>query len=119
MILTRTLIFLLLVQRLYCSINEDLIARFIPENTGMIFYEKTQIVTGFVDFGFKEVQLTDLCQGQSEQQKTLFRVTNGGHIKNVIIGKNAGNGIVCDGDCTLENVHWRDVCEVCFFLYIL
>lgn len=96
------------------AVDFSLISTKIPDATGHMFLNKTLYVNGFQDFGFKEVELVDKCLGQAENQKTVIRVSDGGHVKNLILGKNAGNGIVCDGDCTLENVHWRDVCEVVF-----
>lgn len=41
----------------------------------------------------------------------MFRVADGGTVENVIIGSPAGDGIHCDGSCTLRNVWWEDVGE--------
>jgi pectate lyase len=49
--------------------------------------------------------------GQDEGQDPLFRVANGGTLKNVILGNPAADGVHCDGACTLENVWWEDVGE--------
>jgi len=49
--------------------------------------------------------------GQGESQKPIFDLSDGAHIKNVIIGTPAADGIHCLGTCTLENVWWEDVGE--------
>ncbi|EEY68045.1 polysaccharide lyase, putative [Phytophthora infestans T30-4] len=54
------------------------------------------------------------CEGQSESgaDTAVFNVEAGGHLKNVIIGKNQMEGVHCDKhDCIIENVWWDDVCE--------
>ena len=107
-----TIICFFYIQADYCLIDPNLIVTSIPKPTGQVYLEKTQIINGTVDFGYQEVQLIEKCQEQNEKQKSVLTVLNGGHVKNLIVGVNAGNGIVCKGNCTLENVHWRDVCEV-------
>jgi hypothetical protein len=69
-------------------------------------------ISGVKDFGFTRVQLGKSCNEQSESQPAVLELADGAHVKNLIIGKNAGNGVICKGSCTLENVHWEDVCEV-------
>ena len=49
--------------------------------------------------------------GQSESQDPIFDLAAGATLKNVIIGAPAGDGVHCDGDCTLINVWWEDVGE--------
>jgi hypothetical protein len=49
--------------------------------------------------------------GQGEDQKPIFDLSDGAHLKNVIIGTPAADGIHCLGSCTLENVWWEDVGE--------
>jgi pectate lyase len=49
--------------------------------------------------------------GQDEDQDPLFKIANGGTLKNVILGNPAADGVHCDGACTLENVWWEDVGE--------
>ena len=53
------------------------------------------------------------CTGQAEggDKDAVFRVENGGTLKNVIIGKNQIEGVHCMGSCTIQNVWWADVCE--------
>jgi len=54
----------------------------------------------------------DLGDGsQEEGQQPLFRVENGGTLKNVVIGASGADGIHVDGTVTLENVHWLDIGE--------
>lgn len=49
--------------------------------------------------------------GQSEGQPPVFRVMEGGSIKNVIIGSLAADGIHCVGNCSLDRVWWEDIGE--------
>ncbi|WP_433827020.1 pectate lyase [Actinoplanes sp. CA-015351] len=49
--------------------------------------------------------------GQSESQDPMFKLANGATLANVIIGAPAGDGVHCDGNCTLRNVWWLDVGE--------
>lgn len=53
------------------------------------------------------------CDGGSESQAPVFTLTNGGHLKNVVIKSGAAaDGIHCiSGTCTLTNVTWPGVCE--------
>ena len=111
---TLTFGLIVLIQGYACAIDWSLISTDIPKNTGSIFLNRTEIVRGFKDYNYTEVQLVEKCRGQAENQRSVIRVLDGGHIKNLIVGVNAGNGIYCEGSCTLENVHWRAVCEVCF-----
>ncbi|WP_433118251.1 pectate lyase [Micromonospora sp. CA-246542] len=49
--------------------------------------------------------------GQSESQDPMFELAAGATLRNVIIGTPAGDGVHCEGDCTLVNVWWEDVGE--------
>ncbi|MGV9211535.1 pectate lyase [Micromonospora sp. RB23] len=49
--------------------------------------------------------------GQSESQDPMFELAAGATLRNVIIGAPAGDGVHCEGDCTLVNVWWEDVGE--------
>ncbi|CAG9976207.1 unnamed protein product [Clonostachys byssicola] len=54
------------------------------------------------------------CKNQVEGGKadTVFILQKGATLKNVIIGKNQGEGVYClGGGCTIENVWFEDVCE--------
>ena len=48
---------------------------------------------------------------QSEGQSPVFRVNNGGTLRNVVLGASAADGIHLYGDVTLENIHWLDIGE--------
>jgi len=48
---------------------------------------------------------------QSESQQPMFRVENGGTLKNVVLGAPAADGIHTYGDATLENIVWEDIGE--------
>lgn len=49
--------------------------------------------------------------GQAEGQPPVFRVLEGGAVRNVIIGSLAADGIHCLGNCSLERVWWEDIGE--------
>ncbi|MFF4623216.1 pectate lyase [Nonomuraea jabiensis] len=49
--------------------------------------------------------------GQGESQDPMSVVADGGTIQNVIIDAPAGDGIHCEGSCTIRNVWWNDVGE--------
>ncbi|TFK95916.1 pectate lyase-domain-containing protein [Pterulicium gracile] len=53
------------------------------------------------------------CGGQKEggEKETVFLLSEGAVLKNVIIGANQAEGVHCLGSCTLENVWFEDVCE--------
>jgi len=48
---------------------------------------------------------------QSETQPAVFDLADGATLKNVIIGSPAGDGVHCEGRCTIQNVWWEDVGE--------
>lgn len=48
---------------------------------------------------------------QSEDQSPVFRVENGGTLRNVVLGASAADGIHLYGDVSLENIHWLDIGE--------
>ena len=49
--------------------------------------------------------------GQSESQDPMFKLANGATLQNVILGSPAGDGVHCEGTCTLRNVWWNDIGE--------
>ncbi|MEU9510918.1 pectate lyase [Micromonospora sp. NPDC048170] len=49
--------------------------------------------------------------GQGESQDPMFVLAPGATLRNVIIGAPAGDGVHCEGNCTLVNVWWEDVGE--------
>jgi hypothetical protein len=48
---------------------------------------------------------------QDEGQDPVFRVNDGGTLRNVIIGNNGADGIHTYGDVTIENITWQNVGE--------
>jgi hypothetical protein len=48
---------------------------------------------------------------QDEGQLPIFRVEDGGTLKNVVIGASGADGVHLYGDVTLENIHWLDIGE--------
>jgi hypothetical protein len=48
---------------------------------------------------------------QEESQDPMFDLASGATLANVIIGAPAGDGVHCNGPCTLRNVWWEDVGE--------
>lgn len=49
--------------------------------------------------------------GQGESQDPMFVLAPGATLRNVILGAPAGDGVHCEGNCTLINVWWEDVGE--------
>lgn len=58
-----------------------------------------------------EGSLEDCSTGDQDSTDPLIEVANGGTVKNVIMGKNVGDGIHCLGSCTIENVWFPYVCD--------
>ena len=48
---------------------------------------------------------------QDEDQAPVFKLEAGAHLKNVVLGAPAADGIQCHGDATLENIVWEDIGE--------
>jgi hypothetical protein len=69
----------------------------------------TTTVTGTFDGGGKSYGTS--CDGQSESQQPVFLLKDGATLKNVVINKNAADGVHCEGSCSISNVVWQDVCE--------
>ena len=81
-----------------------------PTPTGQSPVNGTIAVSGTLDGGMRRY----CCIGdgsQEESQDPMFRLANGATLQNVIIGAPAGDGVHCDGSCTLRNVWWEDVGE--------
>ncbi len=78
---------------------------------GMAFAAGATItVTGTRDFGGATVGTS--CNGGSESQQPVILVKDGGVVRNVTLQAGAAaDGIHCEGNCTLQNVTWADVCE--------
>ncbi|MEU6075795.1 pectate lyase [Micromonospora sp. NPDC047074] len=81
-----------------------------PTPTGQVNVNGTIPVSGVLDGGMRRY----CCIGdgsQEESQDPMFKLANGATLQNVIIGAPAGDGVHCDGSCTLRNVWWEDVGE--------
>lgn len=81
-----------------------------PSSAGSVSVSGTITVSGTYDGGMK----TYCCIGdgsQSESQDPMFSIANGGTLQNVIIGSPAGDGVHCEGTCTIKNVWWNDIGE--------
>ncbi|ANF96923.1 pectate lyase [Paenibacillus bovis] len=48
---------------------------------------------------------------QKEGQKPIFRIENGGTLKNVVLGYPAADGVHTYGDANLQNIVWEDIGE--------
>ncbi|GAA1305702.1 pectate lyase [Saccharothrix xinjiangensis] len=81
-----------------------------PSPTGSVKQTDTRNVGTYFDGGLKSYYgIGD--GGQGESQDPMFVVSDGGTIENVIIDAPAGDGIHCEGSCTIRNVWWNDVGE--------
>ncbi|MFI6512348.1 pectate lyase [Streptosporangium sp. NPDC050855] len=81
-----------------------------PSSTGNVHTPTTRNAGTFFDGGMKRYYgIGD--GGQGEGQDPMFVVANGGTIQNVILDAPAGDGIHCEGSCTIRNVWWNDVGE--------
>ncbi|MFC0028610.1 pectate lyase [Micromonospora chaiyaphumensis] len=81
-----------------------------PTPTASVKVDATIPVSGTFDGGMRRYYgIGD--GGQSESQDPMFELAAGATLRNVIIGAPAGDGVHCEGDCTLLNVWWEDVGE--------
>ncbi|QFZ18952.1 pectate lyase [Saccharothrix syringae] len=81
-----------------------------PTATGSVKLTDTMNVGSYFNGGLKSYYgIGD--GGQGESQDPMFVVADGGTIENVIIDAPAGDGIHCEGSCTIRNVWWNDVGE--------
>ncbi|RKN39638.1 pectate lyase [Micromonospora endolithica] len=81
-----------------------------PTPTGSQKVDATVQVSGTFDGGLKRYYgIGD--GGQSESQDPMFVLAAGATLRNVVIGAPAGDGVHCEGNCTLVNVWWEDVGE--------
>ncbi|GAA1652334.1 pectate lyase [Catellatospora bangladeshensis] len=81
-----------------------------PTSAGSASVSGTISVSGTFDGGMK----TYCCigdGGQGESQDPMFKLANGATLQNVILGSPAGDGVHCEGTCTLRNVWWNDIGE--------
>jgi hypothetical protein len=81
-----------------------------PAPTGQVDVDATIPVSGSFDGGLRRYHgIGD--GGQGESQDPMFELAPGATLRNVIIGAPAGDGVHCEGNCTLVNVWWEDVGE--------
>ncbi|MER7459295.1 pectate lyase [Micromonospora sp. NPDC126480] len=81
-----------------------------PTPTGSVKVDATIQVSGTFDGGLRRYYgIGD--GGQSESQDPMFVLAPGSTLRNVVIGAPAGDGVHCEGNCTLMNVWWEDVGE--------
>jgi hypothetical protein len=82
-----------------------------PTPTGQVAVNGTiEVPAGGLDGGMRRY----CCIGdgsQEESQDPMFNLASGATLQNVIIGAPAGDGVHCNGPCTLRNVWWEDVGE--------
>ncbi|KAF2714502.1 polysaccharide lyase family 3 protein, partial [Pleomassaria siparia CBS 279.74] len=91
-----------------------------PEAAGESTLSEVMSVTGTFDGGLVRFGRGVTCGGQSEggDSDAVFNIQEGGTLKNVIIGADQGEGVHCQGACTLENVWWEAVCEDAFTIKV-
>ncbi len=53
----------------------------------------------------------DCTVGDQSSNTPIIEVADGGSVKNVIFGKNVGDGIHCLGSCTIDNVWFPYICD--------
>ena len=51
------------------------------------------------------------CDGGSESRQPVFLLKDGATLKNAVITKNGADGVHCEGNCTINNAVWQDVCD--------
>jgi len=86
----------------------------IPTRVGSIVsLSKPSTISGSFDGGNREFDRGRPCNSDDDtgSDSAVFILNNGAKLSNVIIGKNALEGVHCKGACTLTNVWFRDVCE--------
>jgi len=72
----------------------------------------TKSVTDYDGGGaLHEGTLNDCSIGDQSSTKAIIEVADGGSVKNVIFGKNIGDGIHCLGSCTIDNVWYPYICD--------
>jgi pectate lyase len=58
-----------------------------------------------------EGTLEDCSSGDQSSTDPIIEVADGGSVKNVIFGKEIGDGIHCVGSCTIDNVWYPAICD--------
>lgn len=82
-----------------------------PTPTETVQFTETRVVAAGEVFDGLNKRYNFGGGGQAEGQPPVFRVLEGGSVKNVIIGSLAADGIHCMGNCSLERVWWEDIGE--------
>ena len=84
-----------------------------PTPTGStVTISGTKSVTNYDGGGaLHEGNLNDCTKGDQSSTNAIIEVANGGSVKNVIFGKNVGDGIHCLGSCTIDNVWFPYICD--------
>jgi hypothetical protein len=84
-----------------------------PTATGTtVTISGTKSVTDYDGGGaLHEGNLNDCSTGDQGSTTPIFEVADGGSVKNVIFGKNIGDGIHCLGSCTIDNVWFPYICD--------
>lgn len=82
-----------------------------PTPTETVQFTETRVVASGEVFDGLNKRYNFTGGGQAEGQPPVFRVLDGGAVKNVIIGSLAADGIHCMGNCNLERVWWEDIGE--------
>lgn len=86
----------------------------IPTRVGSIIsLPKPSRLSGVNDMGNREYDRGTPCTDDNDNgsEFAVFILEDGATLSNVIIGKDALEGVHCLGTCTLRNVWFRDVCE--------
>lgn len=86
----------------------------IPTRSGSIVsLPSPSRISGSQDLGNREFDRGRRCDSDADtgSDSAVFILENGASLSNVIIGKDALEGVHCLGACTLTNVWFRDVCE--------
>lgn len=82
-----------------------------PIPTETVQFTETRVVAAGEVFDGLNKRYNFTGGGQAEGQPPVFRVLEGGAVKNVIIGSLAADGIHCLGNCSLDHVWWEDIGE--------
>lgn len=82
-----------------------------PTPTETVQFTETRVVVAGEVFDGLNKRYNFTGGSQTEGQPPVFRVLEGGAVKNVIIGSLAADGIHCLGNCTLDHVWWEDIGE--------
>jgi hypothetical protein len=82
-----------------------------PTPSETVQFTETRVVAAGEVFDGLNKRYNFTGGGQAEGQPPVFRVLEGGAVKNVIIGSLAADGIHCLGNCALDHVWWEDIGE--------